>query len=531
MRIRRQWLAGSIGAGVVAGLLTGCGAGDGEADGSGASVVLGTTDQVQALDPASGYNIGSWLVFNNVFQTLISFPHGANTPRPEAAKSCSFTDGNSTVYRCVLKDGLKFSNGNDFTSEDVAYSFKRTLRINDPKGPSYLLQSIKDVTTPDEKTVVFRLKTSDATFPMKIASSAGAIVDHREYPENKLRTDGEVVGSGVYRLDSIDGNEAVFSVNEEYRGEADVQNSGMTMKFFKGDPAALKRAVQKGTVDLAYRGLAAEDIEELEAATTADRRGVEVVDGASAEVMHMVFNMRDPMAGKLGVRKAIAYLVDRQALVRDVYRRTAKPLYSVIPAGITGHKTPFFDKYGDRPQRDKAKAALREEGISGKVRLTLWATPIRFGPGTVPAVKELAQQLNASGLFDAQVKSVSLDEYEKGIASGSYGVYVKGWVPDYPDPDIFISPFFSRNNVISNNYVSKRIVDKLIPATVAQPDRLVTAGEFAEIQSIVADDLPVLPLWQGKQYAVARDNVFGIAWSLDASTVPRFWEISKSQED
>ncbi|MGP3998823.1 ABC transporter substrate-binding protein [Streptomyces sp. 8N706] len=530
MRKRHQWLAGPLGVGVVAGLLTGCGSGDGDAAGTGEPVVMGTTDEVQSLDPASGYNVGSWLVFNNVFQSLISFPRGSTTPEPEAAKSCGFKDSSSSVYSCVLKDDLKFSNGNSLTSKDVAYSFERTLRINDPKGPAYLLSSIKKIETPDEKTVVFRLRKTDATFPMKIASNAGAIVDHTEYPADQLREDNEVVGSGVYVLDSFDKKEAAFSVNPEYQGSAKVQNSGVTVKSFHGNQAALKRAVQKGEVDLAYRGLAAKDIYELENTTTQNRGGVKVVDGASAEVMHMVFNMKDPVAGKLGVRKAIAYLIDRTALVRDVYQRTAEPLYSVIPAGITGHKTPYFDKYGDRPQRDKAEAALREAGINGKVKLTLWTTPVRFGAATVPAFQEIAQQLNASGLFQAEVKSVPLDEYDAGVRAGKYGVYVRGWLPDYPDPDIFITPFFSKNNVISNNYESKRIAEELIPATVAEANRPVTARKFAEIQSIVADDLPVLPLWQGKQYAVAREGIFGIEWSLDASTVPRFWELSKSED-
>ena len=53
--------------------------------------------------------------------------------------------------------------------------------------------------------------------------------------------------------------------------------------------------------------------------------------------------MNDPVAGKLGVRKAIAYLLDRDALVEDVYQGTAEPLYSIVPAGITGHNTAFFD--------------------------------------------------------------------------------------------------------------------------------------------------------------------------------------------
>ena len=514
----------------MAGLLTGCGSDDADRPGKGLPVVMGMTDKVLATDPASGYDPASWLLFNNVFQSLMSFPRGGATPQPEAAERCGFKDRNSTIYRCVLRDGLKFSNGDKLTSKDVKYSFDRTLRIDDPNGPAVMLTSIRNITTPDAKTVVFRLKTPDATFPQKIASGAGSIVDHREYPAGRLRKDGKAVGSGVYRMKSFDEKKAVFTVNPGYKGIAKVQNSGMTMKFFSR-PSTLKKAVEDGSVDLAYRGLAMKDIAELDTADTAGSDGVEVVDGTGAEVQHLVFNLRHPVAGNQGVRRAVAYLVDRSALVRDVYKRTAKPLYSIVPAGIAGHNTAFFDKYGDQPQRDKAAEALRSAGISGKVKLTLWATPVRYGPGTVPGFRELAQQLNRSGLFDVDVRSVPLDEYEKGIEKGKYGAYVKGWVPDYPDPDNFTAPFFGEGNVLSNHYSSRRIVHQIIPATAAEADRAATGPAFDELQDTVADDVPMLPLWQGRQYAVAGPGISGLEWTLDPSTIFRFWEISKSSEE
>ncbi|MGP4003206.1 ABC transporter substrate-binding protein [Streptomyces sp. 8N706] len=532
MRKRHQWLAAPLGAGLAAGLLSGCGSDDGETVGTGEPIVMGMTDEVASTDPASGYDPASWLLFNNVFQSLMSFPRGSTTPEPDAAKRCGFDDSDSKVFRCVLKDGLKFSNGNSLTSEDVAFSFRRTLRIDDEAGPAVMLSTIRDIETPDDRTVVFRLRTPDATFPMKIASGAGSIVDHREYEADALRTDGKAVGSGVYRMDSYDPRkEAQFSVNPDYHGPAEVKNSGMTMKFFRGDQQALKNAVQKGSVDLAYRGLAMKDIAGLQGSTTGEAGGVEVVEGSSAEVQHLVFNVKDPVLGRPAVRKAIAYLVDRDALVRDVYQRTAKPLYSIIPAGITGHNTAFFDAYGDRPQTSKAASALRSAGIDGKVKLTLWATPSRYGPGTVPGFQELAHQLNSSGLFDARVKSVPLPEYEKGVKNGKYGAYVKGWVPDYPDPDNFTAPFFGEGNVLANRYDSERITGRLLPTTAGEANRAATDSTFDELQNIVADDLPVLPLWQGKQYAVARENISGLEWTLDASTVFRFWEISKGSEE
>ncbi|MDK1473543.1 ABC transporter substrate-binding protein [Streptomyces sp. 549] len=511
-------------------LLSGCGASDNGSVGKDARISMGMTDKVFSTDPASGYDPGSWLVFNNVFQSLLSFPKGSTEPQPEAAEQCGFTDRKSRVFRCTLKNGLKFSNGNDLTAKDVKHSFDRTLKINDEDGPAVMLQSIDSVETPDARTVVFKLNTSDATFPQKIASGAGSIVDHREYPADALREDNKAAGSGVYTLDSFNDEEAVFSANGDYRGAAEAQNSGLRLRFYD-DHGDLREALDRRDVDLAYRGLSAEDIAELENSTTSAKNGIKIVEGSSAEVHHLVFNLDDPVAGQTGVREAIAYLVDRSTLMRDVYQRTAEPLYSLVPAGITGHNTAFFDRFGERPQPKKAAAALRAEGITDKVELTLWSTPVRYGPATDAELEAIAAQLNASGLFDADVKSVELSRYEADIAKGKYGVYVKGWVPDYPDADNFTAPFFGDGNVLHNNYDAGRITDDLLPRTAAQSNRSATVEDFAAIQDQVAEDLPLLPIWQGKQYAVAQDNIAGLEWTLDASTVFRFWEISKNAQD
>ncbi|MFJ4953220.1 ABC transporter substrate-binding protein [Streptomyces sp. NPDC088760] len=526
MNMRTQWPVLPLVAGLASGLLTGCGSETGDSGGTGSSVVMGMSDDVLATDPASGYDPGSWLLFNNVFQSLLSFPKGATEPQPELAKQCGFTDTRAMVYRCELKDGLKFSNGDALTSEDVKFSFDRMLKINDPAGPAIMFPMLEKVETPDAKTAVFHLKVPDATFPSKIASGAGSIVDHRQYDANGLRTDHQAVGSGPYKLDSFDKEQAVFSVNGNYQGTAKVKNAGVTLKFFHGDRTALKQALLDGGIDIAYRGLTAADIAQLDQQD--DDKGVDVIEGTSAEVQHLVFNMKDPVAGKLGVRKAMAYLIDRDALIKDVYQGTASALYSIIPAGVAGHNTAFFDTYGARPSREKAAAALRADGITGKVKLTLWSTPSRYGPATDEELKAIAGQLNASGLFDADVQSVAYGQYEKDIAAGKYGVYVKGWVPDYPDADNFTAPFFGKGNVLDNNYSNRTIVKSLIPGTAAQSDRAATDKDFGKLQDIVAAELPVLPVWQAKQYAVVRDGVYGLEYCLDASTVFRFWELSKS---
>ncbi|MFE7356906.1 ABC transporter substrate-binding protein [Streptomyces sp. NPDC057543] len=526
MKVRTRRSSTLIAGGLAVVLLTGCGSQDQiwpfeSKD----RMVVGMSDDILATDPAAGYDPGSWLLFSNVFQSLLSFPPGSSTPVPEAAEECHFSDGGKT-YTCTLRDGLKFSNGNSLTSEDVKYSFDRAIGINDPAGPAPLLSTISSITTPSEETVVFHLNVPDAIFPSKIASGAGSIVDHRVYPKNRLLKDGKTVGSGPYQLDSFDKSKAVFSVYSGYHGNAEVKNSGVTLELFRGDQQALETSLEKGKVDIAYRGLTAKAIAALDTSPTAQNDGLEVVQGSSAEVQHMVFNVADPVVGKLAVRKAIAYLVDRNSLVSQVYQSTAAPLYSIVPVGITGHGTSFFDTYGDSPQPQRARELLRDSGITDKVKLTLWSTPSRYGPATDDEIRTIAGQLNKSGLFDARMKSVPFEQYEKDISEGKYGVYVKGWVPDYPDPDNFTQPFFGKGNVLSNNYENSEITKQIIPKTSSMTDRADTRQEFMRLQDIVARQLPILPLWQGKQYAVAHENVRGLQNCLDTSTVFRFWELS-----
>src|SRR5690606_404824 len=116
----------------------------------------GTTDQVGTVDPAGSYDLPGWTIIYNTIQNLVSIPAGGNTPEPDAAETCEFTD--PTPYQCTLKDGLKFSDGSALTAEDVAFSFERIVTINVPNGPASLLANMDSVEATDDATVVFTLK-------------------------------------------------------------------------------------------------------------------------------------------------------------------------------------------------------------------------------------------------------------------------------------------------------------------------------------------------------------------------------------
>jgi peptide/nickel transport system substrate-binding protein len=485
-------------------------------------IVVGTTSAPSTLDPAASWD-GSWELFRNIYQTLVAYPSGATTPEPDAAERCRFTDSGSRTYSCKLRAGLKFANGDTLDAKAVQHSINRIRTINAPSGPAGLLGSLDRVETVGDREVVFHLNKSDATFPFVLATPAMSIVDPKDYPANSLRKDGGVDGSGPYRLESYEeGQKAVLVRNDRYQGFAKRQNDAVTIRYFQ-DSASMVKALHEKRIDVTYRGLAADDIIELQKNGNTD---LQLVDGAGTDISYLVFNPKDAWAKEPAVREAVAQIVDRGAIAHKVYKDTVDPLYSMVPKGLTGHATSFFDHFGD-PSVSKARTILSEAGIHQRVPLTFWYTTDRYGSETALMFQELKRQLEDSGLFTITLKSRPWKTYVVGYQKGEYPVFGRGWFPDFPDADNFIAPFVGEQNALGTPYPSKQITSVLLPRSRAQSDRAKVVKDLEEAQQILVTDARLIPLWQGRQYVAASDDISGGEQALDPSTIMMMWTLHR----
>ncbi len=504
-------------------LLTGCGALTEEGSDPEHRLSVGTTSKPSKLDPAGAWD-GSWELYRNVFQTLLSYQTGTVTPTPDAAESCAFDDTAHRVYSCTLKAGLTFSDGTALDAEAVRHSIERIVRINAEGGPAGLLSSLQKVETQGKQKVVFRLNKPDATFPFVLATPGMSLVSPTAYPAGRLRTDNSLVGSGpyvlkAYRPKGADSG-ADLERNSTYKGFAKRKNAAVTIRYFD-DSAKMVKALKNKEIDATFRGLTAEQIVALQDETDGP---IHVTESPGSEIHYLVFNPKDKYAAKPAVRRAIAQLVDRPALVEKVYRGTAEPLYSMVPAGIAGHTTDFFDTYG-RADVAEAKRILRAGGITTPVPLAFWYPTDRYGSSTALEFAELKRQLEASGLFRITVKGLPWDEFSQGVQKGSYPVFGRGWAPDYPDPDSFVAPFVGERNAISTPYVVPRITGELLPKSRREVKRDKATDFFVEAQDVLMRDVRLLPLWQGKLYVAALEDVGGTELTLDPQTIMQVWEL------
>jgi peptide/nickel transport system substrate-binding protein len=515
-----------IGAAMVVLAAAACGGDDG-GGGGGGTIVHGTTDQPVSYDPAGSYDLPSWNVIYNVIPGLLALPPGGNQPEPELAESCKFD--NPSTYTCTLRDGLKFSDGTDLTAEDVKASFDRVNRINDTNGPSSLFGSLykeagkvtgQEVEVVDDKTVTFHLNRPDATWPFIMTTGGGGIVPS-EYPPNKLQADSKAVGAGPYKLAEYKpGEQTVLEKNDDFYGDAP-KNDRVIIQYFDKS-SALKLAVENGEVDIAYRNLTPTEIEDLRSAD-----GLSVVEGNGTEIRYMVFNLKLAPGKDLAVRKAMAYVVDRQAIADNVYNGTVQPLYSMVPQGIAGHIESFKTLYGATPNKARAQQVLQQAGVKTPVQAEIWWTPSHYGDSSADEYAEIKRALDGSGLFKVQLKSTEWDQYSEAYAEDQYPIFQLGWFPDFPDPDNYLSPFYSTDNFLKNHYSNKR-VDALLAQQKASTDQAKREDAFHQIQTIAARDVPIIPLWQGKQIAAVRDGITGVDKTFDPSFQFRYWLIEKS---
>ncbi|WP_369176892.1 ABC transporter substrate-binding protein [Streptomyces mutabilis] len=518
--------------GLLAPVLAACGGSD-SGSGGGDAIVVGTTDRFTAsekapapLDPAFAYDVGLWNILRQTTQTLMIQPRGDGEPVPEAAEKCGFTDTGNERYACTLRDGLKFANGDAITAEDVKYSIERALSIKADSQVYALLSTVDTVETQGDREVIFHLNTADATFPYKLSTPVAGIVNKDDYEKGKLREGFELDGSGPYTMKAeTDGDEmtkAVFTKNPNYKGSLEVNNDKVEVVSFN-DAEAMGAALDKGDIDVMTRAMTPDQIKKLSNSTDSK---VDLIEVAGLEIRYLGFNTDAPTVKDKAVRQAMAQLIDRSALVSEVYGSQAEPLYSMVPATITGHSNSFFNKYGD-PSVPKAKALLEDAGIKTPVKLTMHYTTDHYGAATKQEFEQLQKQLNDSGLFDIDIEGQPWDKFRPAELDGEYDVFGMGWFPDFPDADSFIAPFLDKDNTLNSPYANQEIRNTLIPESRREADRLSAVDSLNQIQEITAIDAPVIPLWQGKQYVAARDDITGTAYLLNSSSTLQVWELGR----
>jgi peptide/nickel transport system substrate-binding protein len=434
------------------------------------------------LDPRVGIDAQSERIDTLLFDSLVHRDQHFEL-RPWLAES--WETPNPTTYIFHLRHGVRFCDGRPLTARDVKWTFDSILSHSLLTTKTTVYQYIDHIDAPDGATVVFHLKQPQATLLWNLSDGAIGIVPYGSGAELAQHP----IGSGPFEFVSAQQDkEVVIARNDHYWGA----EPRIERVRFAVVPDATTRALElrKGSADVAINALTPDTVVALKKDA---QLAVQTAPGTI--YAYLAFNLRDPILHNMKVRQALAYAIDRRPMIQYLWRGMAQPAASILPVQSWAYNGEV-PQYGYDPGR--ARRLLDAAGypaVNGvRFHLTM-KTSTEESTRLMAAV--LQQQLEAVGVA-LDIRTFEFATFFSDVTKGAFQLYSLRWIGGNEDPDIFEHVFYSANippRGANRSYYSNPEVDRLIDRGRQELDERKRRQDYAEIQRLVAADLPYINLW------------------------------------
>jgi peptide/nickel transport system substrate-binding protein len=436
------------------------------------------------LDPTGGAasSIGEVTLYN-IYETLTKI-NADGSVSPLLAESWEVSP-DLTTYTFRLRKGVTFHNGEPFNAQAVKFSFDRA---GGERSTNKDKRTFANLTTRvvDEHTVVLLTREIDPDFPFLLGQATAVIVEPRSAETNATRP----VGTGPYRLENwVRGSSVTLAKWDGHRNAANVKIRRATFRFIP-DPAAQVAALLAGDVD-AFPRVTPRSVAQFKD----NPRFQVVVSGSRAKTILAINNRRKPL-DDLRVRRAISAAIDRRAVIQGAGDGYGAPIGSHYVPGAFG----YIDTTGLNPHDpDKARALLREAGITGPLELTITLPP---PPYARQGGEVIASQLAKVGIT-AKLQNVEWAQWLSNVyGAKNYDLTIISHVEPF-DLGNFAKPDYYWNYANPKfNALYDRIKTAQRPA-----DRAKLLGEA---QRLLAEDAVHAFLYQPQWVTVASRNLRGL---------------------
>ncbi len=528
---------------------------------------------VHTLDPGTAYDVESHQRINTIYESVIAFD-GAATDKfvPMLAtevptvENGGITDGGKT-YIFKIRKGVKFHNGQVMTPEDVAYSIKRHMIVDQLGGPSWMMLSpitghnttrdkdgkiipgifeqIDKAVTVDGDTVRITLQQPFPPLLAVLAYSYGGSVLPKKWAVEQGCWDGDITHAAKY-------NNPAFGAEPLQKaacgtGAYTVAKWTPSVAFFfdrfddywNGKPA-IKTAIFRYNKEWSSRKLALQNgdadrvqVDQQFAPEVMDMEGVQVHVTPQLSVSAALFCQKvnpegNPNIGSgkldgngippdffsdIHVRRAFLHSFDRKMYAEDVWNDTV-----VMPTSPNAQGLPYYKEVPVYEFSPEKAAEEMKKAWGGKVWEKGFKMVLTHNTGNAQreaAAHMLAENINSlNPKFQVEVRNVDWKDYTVVYRNYMYPIFIIGWGADYPDPDNFIFTFMSSEGAYGKFMAQQNPeVNKLAMEGRFETDPAKRSQIYNRLQDIWYEDAMGCMLYQKVEYFTYRDNVEGYVFN------------------
>jgi oligopeptide transport system substrate-binding protein len=501
-------------------------------------LVRGNGPEPDSLDPQRARNAESANVLRDVLEGLTAIGRDGE-PVPAAAERWeSSVDGLRWTF--MLRDGLRWSNGDAVVAEDFAAALRRLVDpatasqygqiVDVIRGANEIIRGQRPaaelgVQAVDARTLVIELATRApylpglmshwSTFPVHRATLASA--------GDEFMKPGTAVTNGPFTLEAwVQGSHIDVTANPRYWNAAATRLAGVRW-VSNSDSSAEYRRYRSGEIHVTAVVPPAQ-FEQVRA-----EHGAELRVGPQLGTYFFGFNLeREPFRSQPGLRRALSLVIDRRLLVESVTRVGERPGHGWVPPGTFDYTPQSFD-YADQPMSARIAEAQRLYAAAGYSAQRPLRFELRYNSGDVHnriavAVSQMWKQ--ALGV-EATLATDEFRVLQQNIDAGRVDVFRLAWIGDYNDAYTFLQYFRSGFGINTSRYRNAEY-DALLDAAAAATDSATRRAKLEAAERRLLADHPILPLYfyATKHLVNPRvvgwyDNAMNVTYSAHLALQPK----------
>ncbi|MGH7825900.1 MAG: ABC transporter substrate-binding protein [Candidatus Binatia bacterium] len=460
-------------------------------------LAIGIESQPTHLDPRYATDANSVRISGLIYNSLLRADANSQL-QPELAESWEMTD--QQTYRFYLRKGVRFHDGRPLTAADVKHTYDSILnpRNSSPRrAPLKVLASV-DPIGPYE----IRFRLSEPHAPFLEHCTIGIV------PEGaSATTDSKPpLGSGPFLLEAIHpGERVLLRANPNYwEGKPSVP--GLSFKIV---PDAIVRVLEfkKGTIQFLQNDIEPDMLPWLKRNTDG------VIDMKQGTTFQYIgINLQHPILRHQKVRQALAYAIDRDAIIHHLLKdqvTSASGLLSALHWAYDGavHVWPYDPENAKKLLDEAGYPDADGAGPNPRFKLSFKTTNLDLRRRIAEAFKEQLQRVG----IELEIRTYEWGTFYGDIKKGNFHLFSLAWV-GILDPDIYYNIFHSAS-VPPNGNNRGRYSNSEIDALVERGRRATDLGQrkivYGQVQRILAQDLPYIPLWWWKNVIVRKPEIRG----------------------
>ncbi len=449
-----------------------------------------------STDPRFATDAISSRINELVFESLVKIgPDGQFVN--DLAQSYERPDPKTLIFH--LRHGVRFSDGRKLTARDIKFTYDSILDPDSMSPKRAGMKELASISAPDDYTIV--MTTRHPYAPALEMAMQGIVPAGAPLPAAAMSAGP--VGSGPFRMLSYKRDESVELARNPFH-PAPPEAPGAILFKVVPDPTVRALELAEGQCDLSENNIEASVLPWL-----ADHPELRVSNTPGTTYKYLMFNFRDPSLRDLRVRRAIAYAIDRQAIVTSVLHGTARVATGMLSPENWAYYGEVTD-YGYDPAAacrllDQAGYPARHDGMRN----------LRFEYKTTPEGARLAEVLQAMlkrvGIT-LNVRILEWATFYGDIQRGSFQLASLQWV-GIDDPNFYYMTFDSSMTPpgMNRGYYSNPKMDALVRTGERTLDLAARRQIYQQVQMLAASDLPYVSLWWVDTVAVMNRSLSGFA--------------------